>query len=182
MLAVSKNGLDFQAQPDLLGGFYFRAFQYGDYWYALSKGGRLYRSTDGQSPFARGPDLFPRIPWNGKRYNAAGSVRHVSIEVAARFADIFFTRIGDAPERVLKSRVDLTRDWRKWRAGPPEEVIRPTENWEGADLEVRPSTLGAARIPVHQLRDPEIFSDDDGKRYLFYAVAGEQGIGVARLD
>ena len=146
-----------------------------------TKGGRLHRSDDGLSPFKRGPDLFPRVPWNGRKYNAPGSTRHVSIELGDGHADVFYTRIGDAPERILKSRVDLSRDWRKWRAGPPEDVMRPMEDWEGARFEILPSALGAARSPVNQLRDPEIFSDADGARYLLYAVAGEHGIAVAHL-
>jgi hypothetical protein len=60
--------------------------------------------------------------------------------------------------------------------------MRPEYEWEGCDLPVEPSLLGRAEKPVNQLRDPEIFRDHDGARYLFYAVAGERGIGVARLD
>lgn len=180
-VATSGDALDFTAQPPPLGSFYFRAFPYGGAWYALSKGGRLHRSPDGFTPFTRGPDAFPRVPGNGRNYNAYGSIRHVAIEVVSDHAEIYYTRIGDAPERILRSRLDFTGNWRKWRAGPPEEIVHSVENWEGADLPIVPSRLGAATEPVHQLRDPEIFTDDDGSRYLLYTVAGERGIAMARL-
>lgn len=181
-VATSDNGLDFEVLGDLARTFYFRAFAHGGTWYGLSKGGRLYRSRDGLSKFARGPDAFPSIGGNGTHYNAPGSTRHVSIETFADHADIYYTRIGDAPEVVLKSRLELGGNWRKWRAGPPQEVMRGTENWEGANLPIEPSRSGKSMEPVNQLRDPEIFVDDDGSRYLAYAVAGERGIALARLD
>jgi hypothetical protein len=34
--------------------------------------------------------------------------------------------------------------------------------------------------PVHELRDPAIY-EEDGRLYLLYSVAGEQGIAIARL-
>ena len=34
--------------------------------------------------------------------------------------------------------------------------------------------------PARQLRDPAIF-EEDGQTYLLYAVAGEQGLAIARL-
>ncbi len=181
-VATSKNGIDFEVLTDLADTFYFRAFSHQDVWYALSKGGRLFRSSDGLSAFTPGPDLFPIVPGNNKTYGMEGSIRHVSIEVFAEYADIYYTRIGDAPEIILKSRLDLMGDWRKWRAGPPQEVMRSEFDWEGANQPVVPSMYGKTPHPVHQLRDPEIFKDHDGARYLLYAVAGEHGIGLARLD
>ena len=181
MAGVSPDGLGFRVAPQVLGEFYFRAFQYRGEWFAMSKGGRLYRSPDGLSGFARGRDAFPIIPGNGRRYNAPGSVRHLAIDVIGDHAEVYYSRIGDAPERILKSHLDLTGHWRTWKAGPPEDVIRPQESWEGADLPVAPSKLGKAAMPVHQLRDPAIFRDQDGTRYLLYVVAGEQGIAIARV-
>jgi hypothetical protein len=34
--------------------------------------------------------------------------------------------------------------------------------------------------PVNQLRDPAIF-EDEGRIYLLYAIAGEQGIAIGEL-
>jgi hypothetical protein len=180
-VATSPNGLDFRPKADPVADFYLRAFQYRDAWYGLTKGGRLHRSPDGLSAFTKGPDVFPRIPRNTRSYNRPGSIRHVAVDILTEHAEVYYSRIGDAPERILKSRLDLGRDWRKWRAGPPQEVIHPVEPWEGADLPVIPSRFGAAHEAMHQLRDPEVFTDADGSRHLFYAVAGEHGIAMARL-
>jgi hypothetical protein len=134
------------------------------------------------STFIPGPDLFPTVPGNCKNYDAPGSIRHVSIEVFENHAEIYYTRIGDAPEIILKSRIELKGNWQDWRAGPPQEVMRPEQEWEGASLPVKPSLFGKTSEPVHQLRDPDIFRDADGTRYLVYAAAGEHAIGLARLD
>ena len=60
------------------------------------------------------------------------------------------------------------------------DVLRPERAWEGADLPVAPSIRGAADGPVNQLRDPALF-EDGGRTFLFYAVAGESGIGLAEV-
>jgi hypothetical protein len=36
-------------------------------------------------------------------------------------------------------------------------------------------------LPVRQLRDPCIF-EEDGALHLVYAIAGEQGLALARLE
>lgn len=181
-VATSKDGMDFDVLTDLAQTFYFRAFPYQGAWYGLSKGGRLFRSKDGLSTFMPGPDLFPIVPGNNATYGMAGSIRHVSIEVFSSHAEIYYTRIGDAPEIILKSHIDLSADWQKWRAEPPIEVMRSEQEWEGAHLPIEASRYGKTIQPAHQLRDPEIFRDSDGARYLLYAAAGEHGIGLARLD
>ncbi len=60
--------------------------------------------------------------------------------------------------------------------------MRPEQEWEGAHFPIIASRYGKTTQPAHQLRDPEIFRDADGARYLLYAAAGEHGIGLARLD
>ena len=51
---------------------------------------------------------------------------------------------------------------------------------DGADEPLVASQRGAVNHPVNQLRDPCVF-EDEGRTFLFYAVAGESGIGVAEL-
>ena len=63
---------------------------------------------------------------------------------------------------------------------PPEILLEPETDYEGARLPLIPSVNGAALGPVRQLRDPAIF-EEDGKRYLLYAVAGEQGIAIGEI-
>jgi hypothetical protein len=59
-------------------------------------------------------------------------------------------------------------------------VLRPEHEWEGVNEPLVPSDGGAVHHPVHQLRDPYVFSED-GQDYLVYSVAGERGLAIARL-
>jgi hypothetical protein len=94
---------------------------------------------------------------------------------------VFFSNRGDAPERIMLSTIELTEDWREWRASEPIEVIRPELNYEGSDLPVEASRGGYIDERVHQLRDPAIFQEGD-KTYLLYSVAGESGIAIAEIN
>ncbi|MDP6114750.1 MAG: hypothetical protein QGG53_23040, partial [Planctomycetota bacterium] len=81
---------------------------------------------------------------------------------------------------ILLTTIDLTEDWQGWRASEIEEVLESEEDWEGGDLPLERSEYGTVRVPARQLRDPGIFQED-GQTYLLYSVAGEQGIGIAKL-
>jgi hypothetical protein len=59
-------------------------------------------------------------------------------------------------------------------------VLAPELDYEGADQPLEPSRRGLIMGPVRQLRDPAYF-EQDGRRYLLYAVAGEHGIAAAEL-
>jgi hypothetical protein len=61
------------------------------------------------------------------------------------------------------------------------EVLRPEFDWEGADAPMEPSVRSTAYGQVNQLRDPALFVEE-GIVYLLYAIAGEAGIGLARVD
>lgn len=56
-VAVSKDGLQFKASDEVLGQFYFRVFPWQDAWFAMAKGGLLYRSDNGLTRFVPGPSL-----------------------------------------------------------------------------------------------------------------------------
>ena len=62
----------------------------------------------------------------------------------------------------------------------PVEIIRPDFPWEGSDAPLVESVRSTAYGHVNQLRDPAILEDGD-RLFLFYAVAGESGIGVAEI-
>jgi hypothetical protein len=179
-VALSKDGLHFTPRDDVLGIFYFRVFRHGDWWYALAKGGVLHRSRDGLTPFERGHNPFPGGDQRRGDLNDPGP-RHVALHKVGDTLWVYYTNIGDAPERILRARVQLTPDWRDWRAVEPQEVLRPEYDWEGADLPIKPSTAGPSRGREHALRDPAIFVGTDGRTYLLYAVAGESGIAIAEL-
>ena len=81
---------------------------------------------------------------------------------------------------ILRSTVDLAVPWLDWRAQGEFEVLRPEHDWEGANAPVLPSIRSVADGHVNQLRDPFVF-EDEGRTWLFYAIAGESGIAVAEL-
>jgi hypothetical protein len=172
--AESTDGLHFQTHPRITRTSYLRVFQYGEYFYGMSRLGQLSRSQDLLGSFEVGPNPF-------RDSNYARRVRHVGLVRRGDRLHVFFTAIGDAPERVLMSTLDLTSDWSKWRATPPVEVIRPEAHYECADMAVAPSEAGDVDTRVRQIRDPFVF-EDQGRAFLFYSTCGEQGIAAAEIS
>jgi hypothetical protein len=172
-LATSKDGLKFTAGREPLGPAYFRVFRHGGWWYAIVREGMLLRSRDGVTPFEPGPRLF-------QFSDPALIVRHSAVKLDGNRLMIFYSRIGDEPESILLSTVDLAGDWMAWRASEPQVILKPEEKYEGADLPVEKSRGGLSAKPVRQLRDPGIF-EESGRTYLLYSVAGERGIAIAEL-
>jgi hypothetical protein len=167
-VAVSQNGIDFIARPEVLGRSYFRVFRHDGMNYALAMPGQFYRSADGFHAFEPGPILF-----NTRMRHSALMLRHGQLWV-------FWTQVGEAPERVLLSRIDVSPEWHSWRDSERVEVLRPEHSWEGADAPLVPSVRSTAYGHVNQLRDPAIF-EEEGRIFLLYAVAGESGIAIAEL-
>lgn len=168
-LATSSDGINFQGREENLGRPYFRVIQHGDYYYALSMPGFLYRSRDGLSDFEEGPRFFTDV------------MRHNALLIRDNQLHVYYTDSGDAPERILFSTIDLEGDWLNWRASEGVEVLRPERDYEGGNLPVEASRRGHIDERVNQLRDPAIF-EDEGKTYLLYSVAGESGIGLAEVE
>jgi hypothetical protein len=170
-LALSKDGLRFAARKEELGHAYLRAFPFMGKTYAFGMAGTVdgvfMRSADGRSPFEDGPHCLPKV-------------RHSALWVEGKTLFVLYTIVGEAPERILLSTVDLSKDWKEWSPSPPEILLEPETDYEGASLPLIPSRNGAVPGPVRQLRDPAIFQED-GKRYLLYAVAGEQGIAIGEI-
>ena len=167
-VALSPDGVRFRARGAPVGLPYFRVFRRAGWHYALGMPGIFFRSKDGIENFERGPALF------------SSDMRHSALLVRGDSLHVFWTQVGDVPERILCSRIELDPDWARWRESQPEEVLRPEAPWEGAKLPLKPSVRGAALAPVHQLRDPAIF-EEDGEAYLLYSIAGERGIAIAKL-
>ncbi|MEM7116086.1 MAG: hypothetical protein AAF614_26835 [Chloroflexota bacterium] len=167
-VALSSDGLRFQPHPDVLGRSYFRVFRHGQAWYALVMPGQILRSEDGLTNFAAGPRLFNE------------HMRHSGLLKQGNRLLVFWTQVGDTPERIWLSTIDLSDDWQTWRESEPVEIHRPRKAWEGVNLPLEPSLRGSVMEPVNQLRDPAIFSENS-QHYLLYSYAGEQGIGIGRL-
>lgn len=171
-LALSEDGLHFEASEDLLGKFYFRVWQWQETWYALAKDwnsgwGELYRSKDGLTDF-------------NSRGNFLSNVRHCAVLVRGHHLLVFYSRKGDSPERIVVSTVDMRPDWRKWEPSEAIEVLKPEADYEGIEYPIEPSEYGSA-IKVNQLRDPCVYEEDE-RVYLFYTIAGEMGIAMAELE
>lgn len=172
--AVSADGLRFQVQPAITRTSYLRVFKRGGMFYGVSRLGLVSRSADPLATFEPGVNLFRDTPH-------AGRVRHVALVQKADRLDLYFTAIGDAPERVLHTSVDLSGDWTTWKAGAVQAVLAPEAAYECADLPNAPSESGDISTPVKQIRDPFVF-EEDSRSLLYYAVCGEQGIAAAALS
>ena len=95
--------------------------------------------------------------------------------------EVWYTCRGEAPERVYRTTIDLRQDWLHWDSDENhQEMIRPEEVWEGANLPVTVSQNGS-QTNVNQIRDPELFQDSNGIWYLLYCAQGEEGIGIAQI-
>ena len=178
-VATSKDGLHFDPVQQGFAAPYMRTFRYKGYTYGLAmsdkksayptwlRSGQFFRSATGMPPFVAGPRILDEM-------------RHAGLFRKGNLLHIFYTIVGDDPERIYHAQVDLRPDWTEWTATAPTEVLRPATRYEGADLPLVQSKGGMSEGRERALRDPAIL-DDDGKLYLYYTVAGEKGIAVARL-
>lgn len=169
-LAISRNGIYFIPQPDILSPPYLRIIPYRDVYYGIAMPALLYRSQDGMSSFeVRAQPL------------AGPDTRHLAMLRKGNTLYVFWTRIGDAPERILCSSMDMTStNWNDWRISEPVDVLLPAMPWEGVDLPIEPSLRGEMTIAARQLRDPAIF-EEGNRTYMFYCCAGEQAIALAEI-
>ena len=171
-LAISKDGVHFEAQSTKLAPYYLKVFRYDGAYYGLAKyhyrDAVLLRSDDGIQTFEPGPHILPRF-------------RHGAVRVIGDTLQVFYSRAGDDPERILVSQMDLKSHWSAWEPSEPQTVISPETDYEGADVADGVSSYGIVYGKTCQLRDPDIFEEDD-KLYLAYAVGGEYGIALAQLE
>ncbi len=207
-VATSRDGLNFNMEehggqeghgvrPVILGRFYFRVFEYNEELYAIGNFGRLYKALDPQNPWTPPEDHdFGAYLWEEGRnpfreaLRADGITdmypRHFAVRLVNNTLHAFYSRIGDRPERILLSTIDLTagdNDWMQWEPSyPPYEVLTAEEEWEGGHIAVTASERGRVYGGVNELRDPCLFKDDDGQWYLLYSGQGEDAIGIATLN
>ena len=168
-VAVSADGITFEARREILGNSYFRVFRHQRRHYALVMPGELRRSRDGLGGFESGPMLF------------CPEMRHAAVRYTGDALDVFWSKVGDVPERILHSRVRLDGEWTEWREEGARVVLEPEHVWEGAGSSVEPSVRGEINRLVRQLRDPCVY-EEDGRTYLLYCGGGESGIGIAEVS
>jgi len=198
-VATSEFGLDFdgRVEPVILGYFYFRVFKYNGELYVVGKRGYLYKAPDPNDPWTPPPgfDFWdylwterPDKPFQVDIDNDSNLVdgqylRHNTLRLVGDTLEVFYTRVRDAPERIMMSTIDLSvGDYDVWDPTyPPEEILQAELEWEGGNIPPSPSSGGTAPENVNQFRDPYVFEDIDGVLYLFYSGRGEDAIGVAHI-
>lgn len=173
-VAESSDGINFETRPPITRQSYLRVFKHDGRFYAMARLGQLARASAAAEAFELGPNPF-------RDGSFANRVRHVGVVMRGSRLYVFFTAIGDAPERIMMSTIDLTADWGAWRTSPPVEVLRPETRYECADLPAEPSLAGDVEGKVRQMRDPFVF-EEAGRAVLFYSSCGEQGIAAATIE
>jgi hypothetical protein len=143
-------------------------FTWGGHTYALGMPGVFYRSRDDLTAFEQGPTLF------------ASNMRHTALKLDGHILSVFYTDVGTNPESILLATIDLTLDWLQWKESKAVTVLQPERDYEGVNAARAPSVRGLVHGPVCQLRDPALYRED-GRTYLLYSVAGENGIAIAEL-
>lgn len=176
-VAESSDGVNFTIRQGSIGKTYMRHWVYNNAFYFVDKKGRLSCSIDGLTNFEPGGKQIYEKTFDEQTH---AYLRHTALRLVGNKLKIFFTRIGDAPESILQSTIKLNADWSSWQPSAPRLIAQPETIYEGVDLPIEPSKKGDAKTRLHQLRDPAIFVEKDDV-YLLYAVAGENGIAIAKL-
>tara|TARA_B100001113_G_scaffold351421_1_gene350449 strand:- start:1123 stop:2010 length:888 start_codon:yes stop_codon:yes gene_type:complete len=167
--ALSNDGLTWWVQSQRIKQTYLRVFRYKNIKYALGWGGQILRqNSDG---------TFELGPWS---FGDQGH-RHASALVQGDKLHVVWTRIGDAPEQILYSTIDISLSWRDWYATEGQVILKPKFDWEGANLPISNSTVGGLTKQEHALRDPFLFEQNE-EIYMLYAGGGETCIGIAKLS
>jgi hypothetical protein len=181
-LATSSNGLEFfQFSSTPLAPFYLRVVNYNNLFYGMSKGGNIWFSKSGLDSFSPLHNPFDRSLDQEIWHNSPGSVRHVALFLHKKVLYVFFTRIGDSPEKILCGSINLSMPRKNWKVINIITVIKPETKYEGVHLQKKPSEAGTAAQEENALRDPFIF-EDNNKLYMFYCVKGESGIALSELE
>lgn len=166
--AVSTDGLEFTSTSPILGPSWFAVFGYEETYYALARDGYVWASNSPDKSFSRVRKLFD-------------DHRHFGVHVFGDQLHVYYSRPQDEPEGIVKTSIGLADSVEDWMELETKEVIVPEMEYEGADVDIdRSRRLGPADRR-RELRDPQIFVDNS-RKYLFYVIAGESGIGVVKLD
>lgn len=144
-------------------------FEHQGNFYGLTMPGQFVRSKNGLTDFETGPTLF------------SPTMRHNAVLKQGSTLNVFYTNVGDEPERILHTMIDIDADWLQWQTNDTVEVLRPEQDWGGASSPLEPSMRSVAYGSVNQLRDPAIYIENN-QVYLLYATAGESGIAIAELN
>ena len=190
--AESADGLSFTCDQVCIGPAYMRVWNWEGSWYGFGAGGGrvIWKTDDFRKPFQPGPRLFVA----GEDYTPSEDVqdlkqedghvyrmRHCAVDQRGSDLDIYYSNVGDHPERIKRTTFDLLGNWEDWKGSHFEEVLRTETDYEGVNEVNEPSSGGADHEAVHQLRDPYIYSEAN-RKYLIYSIAGEKGLSIAEIS
>jgi hypothetical protein len=189
-IATSTDGLSFASGDESLGRPYFRVVLWERRLLAFHGGPEryVYQADDLDGPFHPVGRLQVEgepytVPQPGYERGMSFRMRHPALLMGeGSLLQVYYTNVGDTPERIKRTTVDVEEALRTslWLGSRFEEVLAPSEPYEGIAEPMRASSGGASHRAVRQLRDPYVFRDD-GRTYLFYSTAGEQGIAGAEI-
>lgn len=193
LYAESTNGLTFQSESTCLGPSYMRIVEWDGYTYGFGGGSGCYlwRTQNIHQLFERGPrltidtedytdsELITKENKKDPNYHIY-RMRHPALHLRGHELDIYYSNVGDQPERIKRTTVDLRSDWTHWTGTAPVEILHTETDYEGVNQPNTPSDGGASHEPVHQVRDPYVFLENEHK-YLVYSIAGEKGLGITEL-
>ncbi len=181
-LAKSKNGTQFNFEKIKSKlPFYMRFFEFKNSTYAITKGGNLYQN---KGDFVSDDWISLGNIDSGKSneevmHNEPGSIRHVAIIKYGNEIFVFYTRIGDAPERIYASHLLMVNHLP--RLINEIEILRPLYKFEGSECCLEESSSGPSLGFENAVRDPYVF-EEEGRYYLFYTIGGESGIAVCEIN
>jgi hypothetical protein len=143
----------------------------------------------GTTVLCRGASLLG--PWEQGQVLDEGSrhVRHGDVHIRGNHLYVFFTVIGDSPERILLGDIDTSHalDWKDWKLHLGPILLEPEYLHEHGGAGLKISEAGPAAGILRELRDPHFLPDKESPTnylagLLFYTAQGEQGIAVARIS
>jgi hypothetical protein len=88
---------------------------------------------------------------------------------------VFFSAIGDSPEKIMLATIQLNGDWRNWKASSAQDVLAPREAFECIDLPPVSSRPGEIEGWERALRDPGLI-EENGKVILFYSYCENRAL------
>ena len=162
--AESLDGIKFTSDDKVLTPFYHREFNYLGSTYAICKNKNI------------NSQIYKRVGSEYKlQFELLDNSRHTAVHIDGNKLYIFYTIVGEAPERIYVLKIV------DWEILSNYELKRPELQFEGAMQPNIPSRFGMALGFSNELRDPCIF-DDGNHNWLLYAYGGESGIAIEKLE
>lgn len=187
VVAISDFGLDFNTglQDVIICPFYARIFKHEGSIYALCKDG-IYKPPNPDYPWEF-VDNFNRL--NQYLWKKAADPfrqinkqeRHFALLQDGDDMHVMYSRIASSPEHIEYSKIRTNKNIKSWKPSQPIDILYPEYEWEGISYKIVESEEGPENT-AQALRDPYLFLDKDSSIYLLYTGAGEQSIGIAKIE